>query len=105
MEGEIGDDPLLASVLGLELLQSLRVVDLHATILSLPTVPGRLGDLELTTYLGEILALVEQFVALSEFSDHLFGGVVPLLQDVLLAPFGASGLSLEVDHFRGIRAR
>jgi hypothetical protein len=41
----------------------------------------------LPAHLGEILALVEQFVALGEFSDHLFGGVVPLLHDVLLAPF------------------
>jgi hypothetical protein len=50
-------------------------------------VPGRLGDLELPAELSQILALVEQLVALGEFPDHLLGCVTPLLHEVLLAPF------------------
>lgn len=42
-------------------------------------MPRRLGDLEMTTNLGQIPSLVERFLGLGEFSDHLFGGVTPLL--------------------------
>ena len=50
-------------------------------------MPGRLGDFELPADLGQILALVEQFVAFGELPDHLFGGVTSLLHAVRLAPF------------------
>jgi hypothetical protein len=47
--------------------------------------------LELSTDLGGILAFVEQYVTVGELSDHLLGCVMPLLHDVLLAPFRCVG--------------
>ena len=63
---------------------------------------GRLGDLEMSTDLVEHLALSEKLLALGEFSDHLFGGVMSLFQRVaLLAPFWSIGLAIGVDQFTG----
>ena len=76
VEGLIDDDLLQSNILVLELPQLLRIVRLHAAKLTLLTVPGRLGDLQVTADLGQVFALVEQFVALGELSDDLFGDVV-----------------------------
>jgi len=65
-------------------------------------VPCRLGDLELATDLCDVIALVEQLLALSEFSDHLFGSVVPLFHAVLLLHFGVVGLALLVAQLSGV---
>ena len=40
-----------------------------------PTVPSRLGDLELACHLLDVLALAEQLVALGEQADDLLGAV------------------------------
>jgi hypothetical protein len=69
--------------------------------LGLPAVPGRLGDLELPTDLGEFLALVEQLVAFGELADDLFWGVMPLLHAVLLAPFWSIGTLVRGGSFQG----
>ena|GEM_PF-7060095 len=37
------------------------------------------GHLELSTDLGQNLALAEQLIALGEFSDHLFGMLIRLI--------------------------
>ena len=53
--------------------------DPRTVILIPPTVPGRIGDLELPADLGHVVTLVEHLLAFGEFSDHLFGSVTPLL--------------------------
>ena len=75
MATDIGDD-LHSNILVLELIQSLRVVRLYAAKLTLPTMPSRLSDLEVTADLGQVFALVEHSVALGELYDYLLGGVV-----------------------------
>ena len=98
----LGEESLEPSVLPLELLESLRVICLHAAVLLSPAVPGRLGDLEMPADLFKCLSLSEEFLALGEFSDHLFGCVMSLFQRaVLLAPFWSIGLALGVDQFTG----
>ena len=67
-------------------------------------MPRRLGDLEMPADLGQILALVEQFVAFGESSDHLFGGVVPLLHAVLMAPFWSIGTFSRIGPLTGVPA-
>jgi hypothetical protein len=64
-----------------------------------------LGPL-MPTHLGEVLALVQKFVALGELSDDLLGGCdasASLLSSWL--PSGASGLFVALDHFKGISAK
>ena len=68
-------------------------------------MPGRLGDLELTTDLGDVAAAIEQLVAFGELANDLFGGVVPSFHDDILSLHeGASGLSSTVAHFKWISA-
>ena len=87
----------------LELPQLLRVVRLHAAKLTLPTVPGRLGDLQVTADLGQVFDLVEQFVALGDLANYLFGGVVLSLHgDILSLHEGALGLSSAAAQLKGI---
>ena len=78
-DGEIGDNALESTVLGFELLKPFGVVGLRVAKLALPSMPRRLGSLEKPADLAEVLSLVRKFVALSQFSDPLFGDVMPLL--------------------------
>ena len=52
---------------------------LHAAILVAPTVPGRLGNFQLSTDLGDVVTSIEQLLALGEFADDLVGCVMPSL--------------------------
>ncbi len=83
----------------LELLQLLGVVGLHAAVLVPPTVPGRLGDLEVTAHLVDGLALAEELVALGQLADDLLGRVPASLHGraVLLPHIVGLGLAQRVD--------
>ena len=85
--GPVGHGALELGILLIQLLQTHGVVGHHGAVVISLEVPGRLGDLELATDLGDVVALVEQHLDFGEFSDHLFGGVMPLVHAVLLAPF------------------
>src|SRR5690606_22403510 len=71
----VGDDPLQPGVLGLQLLQPLDVVSLHATELSPPPVIGRLGDLQVPSHIRDLTAFSQQPVGFAELADDLLGGV------------------------------
>lgn len=57
-------DLLQPAVLSLELLQELRFVGLHPAVLKPPSIPTRFADLEMLQDRSEVLALVEQLLAL-----------------------------------------
>ena len=67
VEREISDKALQKSILRFKFLQpfgvaarqSFSVVVLYATVLGPPAEPGRLGDFELPTDFGHVLALIE----------------------------------------------
>src|SRR5690606_30214538 len=75
----LGEKLLEAGVLALELLEPLRVAGLHAAVLSDPTMPGRLRDLQVPAHLVELGTAGEQLVALGELPDDLVGRVPPSL--------------------------
>ena len=68
---------LRSAVFVLEHLEAKSVVSHDTTEPVVPAVPRQLGELKLMTGIGKILALVGQFVALSEHSDGLLGAVAP----------------------------
>jgi len=71
----VGDQALEQNVLLLQLLQPLRVVDLHPAVLGPPTVEGDLGDLQGLRDLGDRLALSEHPLGLPQLPDDLVGSV------------------------------
>src|SRR5215218_10717178 len=64
-----------AGVLGLQLPQPLGLAGLHPAVLAPPAVPGRLGDLQHPQDLGQVLAVVEQPLALADLTDSLLRGM------------------------------
>ena len=106
VEGEIGDNALESTILDFELLKPFGVVGLRVANSALPSMPSRLGGLEKSADLAEVLFLVQKFVAFSELSDPLFGGVMPLLHSCLSfwLHSGASGLLVARDHLSRARA-
>src|SRR5215218_7663565 len=64
-----------AGVLGLQLPQPLGLTRLHPAVLAPPAVPGRLGDLQRPQDLGQVLAVVEEPLALADLTDSLLRGV------------------------------
>src|SRR5918996_3680338 len=84
----------------LELPKPLRLICLHAPVLVPPAVPARLRHLEIAEHLGEVLALVEQTVPLTQLADDLLGRVTVTLHRgfVLLPSMLDVGLPQQVDH-------
>ena len=87
-------------VLVLELAQAFGLGGLHAAVVRAPTVPARLGDLEMPQHLGQVLALIEQSVALAQLAHDLLGCVTVSLHraDVILPSMLGVGLPQQVDH-------
>ena len=54
-------------------LASDSLVGPHAPVLGPPAVPGAIGDLEVAHHRGDVLALIEQALALSEPAQDLLG--------------------------------
>jgi hypothetical protein len=66
---------LQAGVLRLELFETLRLIDLHATVLFTPAVIRLVGDAQLFAYLGDGLVLREQNIGFSQLVNDFFGVV------------------------------
>ncbi len=79
IQGLIRDQLLQPNVLGLELLQPLRIIGLHAAVLGEPPVPGRLCDLKVPAHLIQPLAGGQKPVPLSEFANNLIRRMPPPL--------------------------
>jgi len=75
----VSEEFLQSGVLGLELLEPLGIVGLHAAVLSKPTMPGRLGDLEMAAHVIEVLTAAEELVSLSQLPDDLIRRMPPAL--------------------------
>ena len=71
-----GDELLRAGVLPLELLQTLRLIGAHATVLLAPTVVGLLGDADLASDVHPRRAMRQLHFCLAQLSDDLFGLVL-----------------------------
>jgi hypothetical protein len=99
----LGQQLLEPAVLDLELPQALGLGRLHPPVLVPPPVPGGLGDLEVADHLGQILALVEQPLALTELADDRLGSVdgVASSWSVLLPIMLGVGLPQLVDRYPG----
>src|SRR5215203_370311 len=102
----VGDQPLEPGVFGFQLLEPLGLAGLHPAVPAAPAVPGRLGDLQGPQDLGEILAVVEEPLALADLADRLLRGVpVSLHRDRPPAHSLGSGLSQQVDQLQGLTSR
>ncbi len=66
-------------LLRFDLLQAFGAVAQRVSFLASRSMPRRLGDPKIPADWGEVLALVQELVALGEFSGHLFGGVMSVL--------------------------
>ena len=75
VERYVGNELLQASVLLLELLQALGLVELETAVLLPPALVGLLGDSDLLASLGNALALREHELSFAEIGDHLFRSV------------------------------
>ena len=64
---------LQLTVLFLKMLQALGLIDAQAAVLLLPAVVGLLGDLELSTDIGDRFPLGQQDLGLTQLDDDLFG--------------------------------
>src|SRR5829696_3395368 len=99
----VGDQPLEPGVLGLQLPQLLGLAGLHPAILGPPAVPGRLADLQHPQHFSEVLAVVQQTLALADFPDCLLRGVPVSLHVIVLLPtVWAIGLSQRLDQLQGL---
>src|SRR5215211_6006811 len=99
----VGDQPLEPGVLGLQLLEPLGRTGLHPAVLGPPAVPGRLADLQRPQDLGQVLAVVEQPLALADLPDCLLRGVPVSLHVIVLLPtVWAIGLSQRLDQLQGL---
>ena len=72
VERYVGNELLQASVLLLDLLQALGLVELETAVLLPPALVGLLGDSDLLASLGNALALREHELSFAELSDDLF---------------------------------
>jgi hypothetical protein len=73
----------------LEKPEFLCVVSLHAAVLVVPVVPGRLGDLEVPGYVLQRSALSEELVAFGELAGDLLGRVPSALYAAVSSMFHA----------------
>ena len=72
VERYVGNELLQASVLLLELLQALGLVELETAVLLPPALVGLLGDSDLLASLGNALALREHELSFAELGDDFF---------------------------------
>jgi hypothetical protein len=75
LERLVGDDLLQLGVLALELLEPLRLVDLHAAVLAAPAVIRLLAHTELPHHLADRLALRKPHLGFTQLADDLLGSV------------------------------
>src|SRR5690606_7685104 len=95
----IRDDPLQASVLGLELLQPLCIRDVHAAELPLPAIEGLARDVVPAEQLGHFCA---RLVLLEDRDDLLFREpALPHLSSLLAAPAAFGTVNNAPDLFLG----
>lgn len=67
LQSEVGDNALELAQFGFHLFEPFEFVDLHASVLALPLVEGRLADAVLTTNVGYTLT----FLVLSQYRNDL----------------------------------
>ena len=75
VERYVGNELIQASVLLLELLPALGLVELETAVLLPPALVGLLGDSDLLASLGNALALREHELSFAELGDDLFRSV------------------------------
>src|SRR5690606_34889450 len=99
----IRDEPLELQILGLEFLQALELVGLHAAILGFPAMIRLLGDLELLADLGDCLPAAKVHLGLAQLLDDLLRGVLPAFRhsSSLLRRFLLRRLSFTLVQFSG----
>src|SRR5512133_3760838 len=84
-------------------LEPLGLTRLHPAVLGPPAVPGRLADLQRPQDLGQVLAIVQQPLALADLPHRLLRGVPVSLHVIVLLPtVWAIGLSQRVDQLQGL---
>jgi hypothetical protein len=66
-----GQQFLLPNVLDLKAVEFLGVVGLHPDVLGDPALPGSLGDLQMPTHLGQLLAGCQQPMSFGDLADDL----------------------------------
>jgi hypothetical protein len=76
VQGQLGDETLEALVLGLQLLEALGVVGLHAAVLGAPTVERLLADGQLLAHLADGQAGGQIDLRGTQLGDDLLRGVL-----------------------------
>jgi hypothetical protein len=75
IKGEVGNDPLQAGVLPLQVFEPLDLIHLEAAVFVAPTIVGLLGDTERTADVSHGLSLTQGNLGFTQCGEDLFDGV------------------------------